>query len=121
MNLDDAVVGMMDAREKLRSRQGVTDPYFISEQMQRLAQYTGAVEEHLAQYEEDLELEEHRAFKKHSAYLSVNQAEKLAKDEVSELKGKIAKFKRYVNSSWALIGVAQSRFNHINKSNVGQI
>ena len=121
MKLEDAVNGMMHSRAQLRSPQGVQDPYFISEQMQRLAQYTGAVEEHLAALEEEIELVEHESFIKHSETRSVNQAEKLAKDEVSALKGSIAKLKRYVNSSWQIIGVAQSRFNHIQKESGTQV
>jgi len=121
MDLEAAVSGMLDARSELRSKRGVEDALFISEQMQRLAQYTGAVEEHLAVLEEEIEVVEHTAFVKHCETRSINQSEILAKDEVSSHKGKIAKLKRYVNSSWAIIGVAQSRFNHIQKSGAGQI
>jgi outer membrane protein TolC len=113
---------MMDARSALRSQKGVTDPSFISEQMQRLAQYVGAVEEHLADLEERVEVEEMTVFSGHRADgKSVNQAEILAKQEIGALKGQIAKLKRYVNSSWAIIGVAQSRVNHLVKSIVGQV
>lgn len=105
----------MDARSQLRSTEGITDPSFISVQMQRLTQFTGAVEEHLAELEERIEVEEHNSF---NGWMtegkSVNQAEAMAKQEVSAIKGQIAKLKRYVNSSWSIIGVAQSRVNHIN-------
>lgn len=122
MTLEAAVKGMMDARSALRSKQGVSDPHYISEQMQRLAQYTGAVEEHLAELEEQLEVFEQAKF---MAQLlekkSVNQAVIIAKQEVGSQKGMIAKLKRYVNSSWSLISTAQSRWNHLSKSNAGQI
>lgn len=123
MKLKEAVTGMMDARSALRSKQGVSDPSFISEQMQRLAQYTGAVEEHLAELEERIEVEEMNKFitLTRTEGRSINQAEILAKQEVGSLKGEIAKLKRYVNSSWQIVGVAQSRFNHLAKSNTGQI
>lgn len=124
MKLEEAVKGMMDARAKLRSKQGVSSPEFISEQMQRLAQYTGAVEEHLAQAEEDIELDMMNKFKLYSTgeeAKSVNQAETLARFETGGTKGKIAKLKRYVNSSWQIVGVAQSRWNHLQKSITGQI
>jgi hypothetical protein len=115
MDLQQAVKGMMDARSQLRSTEGITDPSFISVQMQRLTQFTGAVEEHLAELEERIEVEEHNSF---NGWMtegkSVNQAEAMAKQEVSAIKGQIAKLKRYVNSSWSIIGVAQSRVNHIN-------
>lgn len=114
MELQVAIKGMMEAREQLRSKQGVTNPTFISEQMQRLTQYTGAVEEHLAQLEEDFEIQEYEVFQNHTKQgKSVNQAEIMVKMEVGSLKGEIAKLKRYVNSSWSIIGVAQSRFNHL--------
>lgn len=115
MKLEDAVKGMMNAREKLRSKQGVADPHFISEQMQRLAQYTGAVEETLAELEKQLEVVEARKFTHYTKEegMSVNQAEILAKQEVGNLKGEIAKLKRYVNSSWQIVGVSQSRWNHL--------
>lgn len=122
MELEDAVKGMMAARNALRSKPGIQNPGFISEQMQRLAQYTGAVEEHLAQLEEDFEREEEAKFQGHLGQGdSVNKAETLTKMEIGNLKGEIAKLKRYVNSSWQIVGVAQSRFNHMQKQSVGQI
>lgn len=115
MDLQVAIKGMLTARAQLRSQRGISDPQFISEQMQRLAQYAGSLEEHLAEYEEQLEVQEMEVF---NGWLkdgkSINQAELLAKQEVGQLKGQIAKLKRYVNSSWSIIGVAQSRFNHLN-------
>lgn len=115
MDLEVAVKGLLQVRNDLRQRRGVTDPLFISEQMQRLAQYTSAVEEHLGDLEERIEVVEMQKF---LGYLkqgdSVNKAETLAKQEVSELKGNIAKLTRLVNSSWKLISTAQSRINHLN-------
>ena len=122
MDLQTATKGMMDARAALRTKDGVNNPSFISEQMQRLAQYTGSVEEHLAELEERIEVEEMNVFNGHRADgKSVNQAELLAKQEVGSLKGEIAKLKRYVNSSWSIIGVAQSRVNHLAKTIAGQV
>lgn len=114
MDLDVAVKGLLQVRNDLRQRRGVTDPLFISEQMQRLAQYTSAVEEHLADFEEELEVIEMNKF---LDYLkqgkSVNMSETLTKQEVGSHKGKIAKLSRLVKSSWSLISTAQSRFNHL--------
>lgn len=122
MDLQQSVTLMLDARAKLRTKQGVSDPSYISTEMMRLAQATGAVEEHLAELEEQIEIQEADIFQ---GWLkdgkSINQAEMLAKQEVGVLKGQIAKLKRYVNSSWAIVGVAQSRFNHLQKQNTGQI
>lgn len=123
MTLEVAVKGMMATRKALRSKQGVVDPIYISENMQRLAQYTGAVEEHLAGLEEQLEVVESRKFINYTKDQgkSVNQAEILAKQEVGSLKGEIARLKRYVNSSWQIVGVAQSRWNHLSKEATTQI
>ena len=121
MKLEDAVKGMMDARNQLRTRRGVTDPFFISEQMQRLSQYNGAVEEHLAVKEEELEVLEMEKFTSYCKSKSVNQAEILTRYEVGSSKGEIAKLKRYVNSSWQIVSVAQSRFNHLKEESGNQI
>lgn len=122
MDLQKAVKGMMDARASLRSRQGITDPIFISEQMQRLTQYTGAVEEHLAKLEEELELQEMNKFVKYTEEgESTNTAQIKTRYEVGAVKGQVAKLKRYVNSSWQIVSVAQSRWNHLSKGTVGQI
>lgn len=115
MELDVAITGLLDARNKLRGTRGVSDPTFISEQMMRLTQYTGAVEEHLALFEEELEIAEMREFDNQLTQgKSVNMSETLAKQKVGSQKGKIAYLKRLVNSSWSIIGVSQSRFNHLN-------
>lgn len=127
MKLEAAVKGMMSARGALRSKQGISDPQYISEQMQRLAAYTSAVEEHLAVLEEQIEVDEQVKFldlmnpEDDGKQMSVNQAMTLAKQEVGSQKGEIAKLKRYVNSSWSLISTAQSRWNHLSKSIAGQI
>lgn len=124
MNLEEATKGMMDAREKLRSKRGVIEPDFISENMMRLAVYTSAVEEHLAQLEEEIELQLMNKFMKYTFgedKKSVNQAETLARFETGGTKGQIAKLKRYVNSSWQLVSTAQSRWNHLQKQGAGQI
>lgn len=116
MDINTAITGLLDARNQLRSKRGVSDPTFISEQMMRLTQFTGAVEEHLAVYEEELEVAEMQEFDKQLTQgKSVNMSETLAKQKVGSLKGKIAYLKRLVNSSWSIIGVAQSRFNHLNR------
>ena len=123
MGLEEAINGLLKTREALRSTRGITDPNFISEQMQRLAQYTGAVEEHLANYEEQLEEKEMDLFKHQTNVQgkSINQAEIITRMETGDLKGQVAKLKRYVNSSWQIVGVAQSRFNHLQKQTTGQI
>lgn len=116
MNLEDAVKAMLKTREALRSKQGIIDPNFISENMQRLTQYTSAIEEHLAEAEKELENEMHNIFIQETrAGTSVSQSETLARFKTKQLKGEIEKLSRYVKSSWAIIGVAQSRVNHLSK------
>ncbi len=114
MDVDESVKYLLRVRNDLRSTRGVTDPIFISENMQRLAQYTGRVEEILAELEEDQDELENKAFHAHlSQGKSVNMAETLAKKEVGNHRGKIARLSRLVKSSWALIGTAQSRRKHL--------
>jgi hypothetical protein len=115
VDIDKAIDGMLKTRAALRSKRGITDPQFISENMQRLAQYTGAIEEHMGEIEEKLEVDEGSRFTHYTKTegRSVNQSEILAKQEVSETKGQIAKLKRFVNSSWQIVDVARSRFNHL--------
>lgn len=116
MNLEEAIKGMMETRAKLRSKRGISDPAFISTQMQVLTQFTSAIEEHLADYEEE---HEHNMTTKFVKYtngddaISVSQAETKTRFESGIRKGEIAKLKRYVNSSWEIIKVAQSRVNHL--------
>ena len=114
MNLDDAVRGLLKVREELRSKRGITDPLFLSQNMQRLTQYTGAVEEHLADMEEQLEAEMMGCFESYMKQgKTPSAAETLVKYETKGLKGNIARLKRLVNSSWSIISTAQSRINHI--------
>ena len=115
MELEEAVKGMLKTRELLQSKAGINNPVFISENMQRLTQYTGAVEVHLADLEEQLENEEMQKFLSYKNQgMSVNMSETLAKQEVGSHKGEIAKLSRLVKSSWAIISTAQSRWNHLN-------
>ncbi len=115
MNLNEAVDGLLKTREALRTKQGIVDPEYISKQMQILTQFTSAIEEHLADYEKELEDKMQSIFIGHSKSMSVNQAETLARFETKELKGQVEKLSRYVKSSWSIIGVAQSRVNHLTK------
>lgn len=116
MNLDISVKGLLDAREKLRNAKGIVEPSFISESMQRMAVYNSSVEEALADLEEELEVEEEKAYRKHiNNGLSPSAAEREAKYDVAKLKASAKRLTRLVNSSWKLIGTAQSRWNHITK------
>lgn len=115
MELDKALKGMFDAQDRLRSTPGTENPTYMSQHMMRLAQYTGAVEEKLAEYEEDfekkfaVELKIRLIDKK----MKVTQAEREVDIELAELKGQIKYLTRLVASAWKQVGVAQSRFNHL--------
>lgn len=114
MNLDSAVKSMLHERAVLQEESAIYSPTFISEHMQMLAQYTGAVEERLAELEESLAKNEANLFKKYrKAGDSVNAATNKIKYDIAESKAEVAKLSRYVSSSWKLIGAAQSRIKHL--------
>lgn len=122
MDLEVAVQGMLDAKAKLQTPSGVSSLPVMSEHMQRLAAYTSAVEDNLAELEEALEVSERDAF--YNAIkggLKPSPAEREAKYQVAELKGQIKKLIRLVNSSWKLIDTVRSRYNHLNQEAKGQV
>ena len=122
MDLETAVDGLNDAKLKLRSKEGILSGPFMSEQMDRVAQYANAIEDHLADYEHDYEISEARAFRDQSLQgKSVSAAEKAAKYELAEMRGQIKKLSRLAASAWRLVGVKQSRFNHLEKEARGQV
>lgn len=120
MKLEDAVNGMLDAREKLRSKEGINNPMYMSEHMDRLAQYTGAVEEHLADLEEKYEKERYSRYLEYSKTLSATAADNKSKAEVHHEYAQRVKLTRLVSSSWRIVSEKQSRFNHLSSEIVGQ-
>lgn len=123
MELNKALKGMFDAEMLLRSRRGVNEPIFMSEQMMRLSQYAGAVEEALAEYEKDYEINLSRALKKYMLddKMKPTPAEARAKMDLGETKGQIAYLSRLVSSAWKQVGVIQSRINHLAREATTQI
>lgn len=123
MDLDKAIKGVLDAEAKLRTAKGIVNPTVLSEQMMRLSQYLGAVEEHLADYERQYETD--LARKLHGLMieqgLKPTPAEARAKMELGEVKGKIAYLGRLVTSGWRQVGVIQSRINHLIRESQTQI
>lgn len=117
MNLDQALKGVFDAENSLRTPRGVIDPSVMSLQMIRLSQYLGAVEEKLAEYERDLDIQSATILKEYliDKKMKVTQAERLLDIEISELKGQIKYLNRIVASGWKQTGVVQSRINHLIK------
>lgn len=122
MDLQTALKGMQTAKEALRSQRGVNNPAYMSEHMDRLAAYTSAVEEHLADYEHDLEVQEMKSYNSaRTQNNSPSASEKVAKYEVSELKADVKRLTRLVNSAWRLVDEKKSRFNHLEKEMKGQV
>ena len=58
LNLTDAIAGMLDAQNNLRTNQAKEIPLYLSEQFYRLGQFTAAVEYHLALEEQKYEADE---------------------------------------------------------------
>lgn len=123
MDLKVALKGMLDAQNALRSKEGVLNPSFMSENMMRLSQYTGAVEEHLAGYEKDFEITYATRLRYFMVELKMNvtASERQVEIETAELKGQIKYLTRLVSSSWRQVGVIQSRVNHLVKEAQTQI
>lgn len=120
MNLEDAVNGMLDAREKLRSKEGINNPMYMSEHMDRLAQYTGAVEERLADYEEAYEAERYGKYLEYAKTMSATAADNQSKAETNHTYAQNTKLSRLVASSWKIVSEKQSRFNHLTSQVIGQ-
>ncbi len=115
MDIETAIKGMLDAQDRLRTQRGTNDPDEISEQMQRLAQYAGAVELHLAAFERDYEIE---LGKRLHTYLVVEgsnatNAEKRVRIDLAKQKAEITYLTRIVSSAWKQVSTAQSRWNHL--------
>jgi hypothetical protein len=114
MTLEIALRGMLDARGMLQQKEAVYTPSYISEQMQRLAQYTSAVEEGLAELEKELKIKETRVYNQHRAEGESSNASNVAVEhETSTEKAEIVKLTRLTSSSWRLIGASQSRIKHL--------
>lgn len=122
MSLEQSLQGMQDAKTKLESKEAITSLPILSQEMDRLATYTSAVEEHLAHLEMQLEEAEAEEYKKAiKAGKSPSAAETVAKYEVAEIKGQIKELTRKVSSAWRLVGIKQSRWNHLISEQKGQV
>lgn len=122
MDIDVALKGMIDSKAKLQTPDGVKSLSVMSENMQRLAAYTSAVEDCLAEYEAELEIKERDAYYHEvKAGLKPSPAEREAKYSVAKEKGEIKRLIRLVNSSWKLIDTVRSRYNHLNSELKGQV
>jgi hypothetical protein len=108
MELDIAITGYADIRKRLQS--AWSSPVQLSDIGLKLGTYGTYIADHLgdmkAQYEQD------RAVK-YLNYLkegkSSSQAENLARSELAELKGQIAKIELVHKNLWSLATMIQSR------------
>lgn len=122
MLLATALKGMSEARNALQKTEGISVPTYISEHTQRLAQYTGAVEESLADDEADLVKKESKQFKQYmDEKKSANMSGELLKHDFTEERAEIVKLTRLCNSSWKIISVSQSRVKHLIAEATNQI
>jgi hypothetical protein len=122
MLLATSLKGMLEARGALQKQDGVSNPTYISEQTQRLAQYTGAVEEVLAEDEAELIKKESTKFKEYmEEKKSANMASNLLKYDFTFERAEIVKLTRLCNSSWKIISVSQSRVKHLIAEATNQI
>lgn len=115
MNLDKAISGLFDAEGQIRSKEGISNPILLSSQMMRMSAYVSAIEQTLAEYERDYEIQSGKILKRCMVDENMNasQSEKQVKIEIAETKGQIAYLGRLVSSAWKVVGVAQSRINHL--------
>lgn len=114
IELSDALKGMSDAQDKLRTATAIVSPTVMSEQMYRLSQYVGSVDEHLAEFEREYETRlSANILKKIKEGMKVSPAETQAKMELSELRGQIAFLSRLSSSAWKQVSIIQSRINHL--------
>lgn len=117
MDLDVALKGMFDCENALRSKAGIHNPTFMSEQMMRLSQYLGAVEVHLSELEKEFAINEaillEERLLERRPPMPVTKAEREVDIKLAETKGQIKYLTRLVKSGWSQIGTIQSRINHL--------
>lgn len=114
LDIATALGGVLEERNALQQPEGVFSPTYISEHMQRLAQYTSSLEENLAEIEKDVELKEAKLFKQYrDKNMSVHAAQVQIKYDVAEDKAEVTRISRLCSTSWRLIGASQSRMKHL--------
>lgn len=122
MDLKTAIDGMLSAKARLRSAAAVSSPSVLSEQMYRLGQYVSAIEDHLADLEEDYEKQEAGILRREMDELghSATAASARVKIELGALEGQIKRLSRIVAASWKQSNTAMARYNHLDKEMRGQ-
>lgn len=122
MDIATSISGVLTERSLLQQPEAVFSPTYISEHMQRLAQYNSALEENLAENEKLLELREATLFKEYRDQgMSTNAAQTQLKYEVAVDKAEIIRITRLCNTSWRIIATSQSRIKHLLAEAANQI
>lgn len=122
MDIAESIAGVLAERSALQQSEAVFSPTYISEHMQRLSQYTSALEENLAENEKLLELREATLFKEYREKgMSTNAAQTELKYEVAVDKAEIIRLVRLCSTSWRLIATSQSRIKHLLAEAANQI
>jgi len=114
LSLEDALKGVSSAQDKLRNATAIISPVIMSEQMIRLSQYVGALDEHLAEYEKEYDIQlAAKILNKHKEGMKISPAETLSKMELAEVRGQISYLSRISSSAWRQVNVIQSRIQHL--------
>lgn len=123
LSLEEAVKGMLDAQNNLRTNQAKEIPAYLSEQFYRLGQFTAAVEYHLALAEQEYEKDEADILRRCmiTNKMSATAAEKHVKIELGEREGQIKYLTRITKAAWSQHMGAMARFNHLTKEMAGSI
>jgi len=123
LNLTDAIAGMLDAQNNLRTNQAKEIPLYLSEQFYRLGQFTAAVEYHLALEEQKYEADEANILRIaiRERKMSATAAEKEVKIELGEREGQIKYLTRITKAAWSQHMGAMARFNHLIQAEKGAV
>lgn len=113
MNIETAMAGVLQERSALEQPEGIFSPTYISEHMQRLNQYTSALDTAVSDKEAELIVKEGQLFMEHIKTMSANAAKELIKYELAAERAEVAKIVRFVSNNWKIIGTAQSRVKHL--------
>lgn len=120
MTLEQILAGIEDAEKKLATKQAITSPSIISENMYRLGQYTSALEKYLGDCEAEYEVAWAKTYNGYTSPLekgvkplSATAAKQQTDVDTAADKGNIKRLTRYVSSSWRNQTGAMARINHI--------
>lgn len=121
MDLATAISGVLQERNALQQPEGISNPTYMSEHMQLLAQYNSALEERVGDEQKELEVREAVLFKEYTKEMSVNAATTKIKYELAADKAEVSRLQRLCTSSWRFISVSQSRIKHLIQEAQNQI